>query len=453
LTITKFRLTVVCLRRQALPPPLPHEKSCMKNILKFFITLLLSILARLVVRRYRPHIVMVTGSVGKTSTKDAIAAVLRTRFLVRKSEKSFNSEFGVPFTILGVDNPWDNPMAWFALVKQAIALLVLPNMYPKLLVLEVGADRPGDLARILRIVTPDVVVVTPLPEIPVHVEAYASPEAVREEEFSPAYALHAAAPLIICADDAYACENAIRTPAHVITYGMNQKATVRIDSVGYAEAEGVVEGMCADIEVQGQKKSLTVKGSVGGAQVFPGAAALAVATAFDIPIDTALSALTTSYEPPAGRGRILKGKNDSLIIDDTYNASPIAVEYALRTLKDFPHAMRRIAVLGDMLELGRYSVTEHERIGTLARNSADIVVAVGIRTRSFALAEGNAEVLLYDNAQAAALALVDYVRRGDVVLVKGSQSIRTEQIVKALLADPADVSRLVRQERKWRERA
>lgn len=425
----------------------------MKKIFKFFITLILFILSRLVVRRYRPHIVMITGSVGKTSTKDAVAAVLATRFFVRKSEKSFNSEFGVPFTILGVDNPWDNPFAWFSVVRRAIALLLLPNLYPKMLVLEVGADRPGDLARILRIVTPDAVVVTPLPEIPVHVEAYASPEAVREEEFSPAFALHAAAPLIVSADDAYAGANAVRTPAHMISYGTAENASVRIRDIAFAETDGGVEGMQADITVQGQHKSLVVKGSVGGAQVFPGAAALAVALAFDIAVDDALKALTTSYEPPAGRGRLLRGKNGSLIIDDSYNASPIAVEFALKTLKDFPHASRRIAVLGDMLELGRYSVVEHDRIGTLARDSADIVVAVGIRTRAFAMSEGSAEVLLYDNARAAAAALADTVRSGDVILVKGSQSVRTEHIVKELLADPEDASRLVRQERKWKKKA
>lgn len=425
----------------------------MKNAIKFLITFVLSVLSRLVIRRYHPHIVMVTGSVGKTSTKDAVAVVLSTRFLVRKSEKSFNSEFGVPFTILGVDNPWDNPLAWLSLVRRAVALLLLPNLYPKMLVLEVGADRPGDLARILRIVTPDAVVVTPLPEIPVHVEAYASPEAVREEEFSPAYALHAAAPLIVSADDVYARENAIRTPAHVITYGIDETATVRVSNVGFAAVDGKVSGMQADVTQGDHRKTLVVQGSVGAAQVFPGAAALAVALAFDINADDALAALAASYEPPAGRGRLLMGKNGSTIIDDSYNASPIAVEFALRTLKQFPNAGRRIAVLGDMLELGRYSVTEHERIGALARSSADIVVAVGIRARAFALSEGNAEVLLYDNAQAAAAALVEYVRAGDVILVKGSQSIRTEHIVKALLANPSDASLLVRQERKWREKS
>ena len=424
----------------------------MKNIIKFFTTFILALLARAVVRRYRPYIVMVTGSVGKTSTKDAVAAVLATRFFTRKSEKSFNSEFGVPFTILGVDNPWNNPFAWFSLVRRALSLLVLPNHYPNMLVLEVGADRPGDLARILRIATPDAVVITRLPEVPVHVEAYASPSAVREEEFSPAYALRAAAPLIISADDSYARESAARTPARIISYGVADDAMVRISDVGFYEKDGVVAGMHARAQVNGEQGDLVVKGSVGITQLFPAAAALSTALAFDIPFADAREALE-NYVPPAGRGRLIAGKNETLLIDDSYNASPVAVEQALNTLKSFPHAVRRIAVLGDMLELGRYSVEEHERIGNLARASADLIVAVGIRSRAFATAEGKAEVVLFDTAQAAADALPELIQPGDVILVKGSQSVRTEFIVKALLSDPADRELLVRQERKWRGRA
>jgi UDP-N-acetylmuramoyl-tripeptide--D-alanyl-D-alanine ligase len=395
---------------------------------------------------------MVTGSVGKTSTKDAVAAVLAARFFVRKSDKSFNSEFGVPFTILGADNPWGNPLAWLSLVKHAIVLLILPNHYPNMLVLEVGADRPGDLERILSIATPDAVVVTRLPDIPVHVEAYASPEAVREEEFSPAHALSAAAPLIICADDPYAIESAKSTPAQVSTYGVAVGAGVHIKMVDFNETDGVVSGMRASITSGGESGELVVKGSVGSTtQVLPMVAALAVAKAFDISLTDALLALD-AYEPPPGRGRLLAGKDGSLIIDDSYNASPIAVEKALATLAYFPHATRRIAVLGDMLELGRYSVAEHARIGALARDSADLVVAVGIRARAFANAEGRAEVLLFDNSHAAADAISEIILPGDVVLVKGSQSIRTERIVKALLADPADAEKLVRQESAWQRK-
>lgn len=424
----------------------------MKNIFKYIVASILALLARAVVRRYKPYIVMVTGSVGKTSTKDTVAAVLSSRFLVRKSEKSFNSEFGVPFTILGVDNPWHNPFAWFSIVKRALILLILPNHYPNMLVLEVGADRPGDLARILRIATPDAVVVTRLPEVPVHVEAYASPEAVREEEFSPAHALLAEAPLIVSADDEYALESAMHTPARVISYGLAEGSTVRASNIDFFESCGSVTGMRADVVVNGEQGEIVVKGSVGTVQVLPAAAALAVALSFKISLAEAISSLD-AYEPPPGRGRLLAGKNGSIIIDDSYNSSPIAVEQALETLKAFPHAARRIAVLGDMLELGRYSVIEHERIGALARDSVDVLAAIGIRARAFASAEGKSGVLQFDNVRDAASGLADLVNPGDVILVKGSQSVRMERIVKALLADPADAVHLVRQEEKWLQRA
>ncbi len=424
----------------------------MKKILKTIVANTLALVAGMVVRRYHPQVVMVSGSVGKTSTKDAVAVVLTTRFLVRSSEKSFNSEFGVPFTILGVKNPWGNPLAWVSIVKKSLALLLLPNHYPNMLVLEVGADRPGDLARILRIATPDAVVVTRLPEIPVHVEAYSSPEAVREEEFSPAYALNAESPLIVPSDDPYALDSALRTPARVISYGSTDDATVRITDVDFYENEGKVSGMQAKVQVDDTQEHLVVKGSVGTTQLLPVAVALACALAFEIPIPEALKALE-SYGPPPGRGRLFAGMNDSTIIDDSYNASPAAVEEALTTLKSFPRAKRRIVVLGDMLELGRYSVMEHGRIGTLASNSADIIIAVGIRARAFADATRSTKTILFDNARAAALALPDLVREGDVILVKGSQSIRTERIVEALLANPSDASRLVRQEREWKRKS
>ena len=423
----------------------------MKKILKSIVAFLLALVARAVVRRYRPRIVMVTGSVGKTSTKDAIAAVLSTRFFVRASDKSFNSEFGVPFTILGVNNPWYDPLEWVFIVKSALALLLLPNHYPNMLVLEVGADRPGDLARIARIATPDAVVVTRLPEVPVHVEAYPSPEAVREEEFSPAYALAAGAPLIVPTDDLYALDMAMRTPARIISYAVTTDANVRISDIDFYQPDGKVAGVQGNIQMNDEQGNVVVRGAVGKTQLIPIAAAFAVAHAFLIPFSEALEAFK-SYEPPPGRGRIFVGKNGSVIIDDSYNASPAAVEEALLTLKAFPHAGRRIAVLGDMLELGRYSAMEHERISTLANDSADVIATVGIRARAFGTVRTGAQVISFDNAHAAASALSELVHAGDVVLVKGSQAIRTERIVEALLANPTDAAGLVRQEKAWKKK-
>ncbi len=423
----------------------------MKKFFKSIVAFTIGIFARAVIHKYHPQIVMVTGSVGKTSTKDAVAEVLGTRFFVRSSEKSFNSEFGVPFTILGVENPWRNPIAWFEIIKNALVLLILPNHYPNMLVLEIGADKPGDMARILKIATPNMVVVTRLPDVSVHVEAYASPEAVQEEEFSPAYALAPEAPLIVPSDDPYAFDNAIRTNARVFCYGTTPNSSVHVSEVNFYEEKEKVVGMHAHMNTKGGRGKLVVKGSVGTTQILPAAAAVAAGIALDIPIHESLKALE-DYTPPPGRGRILEGKNGSIIIDDSYNASPAAVEEALATLKAFPHAHRRVAVLGDMLELGRYSVLEHERIGALADKSADVIVAVGIRARAFTAAPKSVEVMSFDNSFTAASTLPALVREGDVILVKGSQSIRMERIVEALLADRSDATKLVRQEEKWKQK-
>lgn len=429
----------------------------MKNLGKTIIAFLLGIVARAVVHRYQPRIVMVTGSVGKTSTKDAVAVTLATRYFVRKSEKSFNSEFGVPFTILGVGNPWGNPFAWLSVIRSALALLILPNHYPNMLVLETGADRPGDLARILRIATPHAVVVTRLPDVPVHVEAYTCPAAVREEEFSPAYTLSAGEPLILSADLPRALAMAKGTPARIVSFGSAPEATVRITDIDFYASDHAIVGMTARAAIGDEQGTLIVRGSVGRTQILPVAAALATAHAFNIPLNEAIEALE-GYEPPPGRGRILAGVNASTIIDDSYNASPAANEEALATLKSFPHATRRIAILGDMLELGRYSVQEHERIGALACASADLVIAVGIRARTFALAREHckkkgAELMTFDDSRTAAKELPHIVQTGDVILVKGSQSIRMERVVESLLADRADTVKLVRQEPEWKRRS
>ena len=350
----------------------------MKKILRSLVASFLAVLARIILWKYRPTIVMVTGSVGKTSTKDAVAAALSHGHLLRASEKSYNSEFGVPLTIIGAKNPWENPGAWIRVIEEALALIILPNHYPKMLVLEVGADSPGDLARILSIATPDAVVVTRLPDIPVHVEAYASPAAVREEEFQPAYALSAGSPLIISADDTYACTMAKRLDANVVTVGYSTDADVVIGTPHFKNG-----GMHATVTYGEHHYQLEAKGALGRTQLYAPAMALALATSLHMSVTDALQGLT-SYAPPPGRARTLKGKRGSTIIDDSYNASPAAVEEALSSLTFVPGG-RYIVAIGDMLELGRYSMQEHERIGVLVGKSADMVVTVGERSEALRL--------------------------------------------------------------------
>jgi UDP-N-acetylmuramoyl-tripeptide--D-alanyl-D-alanine ligase len=435
----------------------------MKKLLRNMCADMLGICARAVIHKYKPRILMVTGSVGKTSTKDAIAAALSFTYEVRASQKSYNSEFGVPFTILGCENPWNSPLAWIRVYLRAFGMIVAQRPYPEILVLEVGADSPGDLKRILRIATPDIVVVTKLPEIPVHVEAYATPQAVREEEFTPAYALAPGKPLIISSDDTFASIMAKPLLAKVYTYGLAETADIHIknpviESKKSPEGEGnTITGMRAEVGIEGTTYTLYSRGSLGLPQLYSPAAALAVAHALGMSVEDALSGLK-GYVPPPGRARILTGMNDSILIDDSYNSSPAAVEESLHTLslvKELLPQSRMIAVLGDMLELGRYSNEEHIRIGKLVPLSAQVLVTVGKRAQGIkegALTLDMKDIYTYESAEEAGEFLKQFIQKNDVVVIKGSQSMRMEKIVGMLLKHPKESNLLVRQDQQWKSK-
>lgn len=422
----------------------------MKTLLRSIVASILASLARAIVAKYEPTIVMVTGSVGKTSTKDAAAVALSARYRLRASEKSYNSEFGVPLTIIGAKNPWENAAAWFEVIGHGVSLILTTHDYPEMLVLEVGADRPGDLEKILRIATPDAVIVTRLPDVPVHVEAYASPQEVRDEEFRPAYALRPGCPLVISADDEHARAMAERLDVNVLTVGYANDADVHIGIPAYIQG-----GMQAMVTTCGEKYTLRAEGALGRSQIYAPAMALALATMLNMSASQAEQALR-GYVPPPGRARVLSGIKGSLIVDDSYNASPAAVAEALMALQMVPYT-RRIAVLGDMLELGRFSREEHEQVGKLAYDYVDLLITVGPRseaTRDAARAAGmrDTETLGFSTSLEAAHALQDLVHEGDVIVVKGSQGMRMERISEALIADPADARFLVRQDKEWKRR-
>ena len=335
-------------------------------------------------------------------------------------------------------------------------MLLLPNLYPKMLVLEVGADRPGDLARIMKIGLPDAVVVTRLPDVPVHVEAYASTEAVKDEEFTPAYFLAPGAPLILASNNDYALSMGKKTLAKIVTFGFAESADVHIAEPEIAYSDDTAVGMRADVTIANKTYSITTEGALGRHQVLAPAAALATALSLHVPLSEALKGLS-HYRPPQGRARLLVGIRESVLIDDSYNSSPAAAEEALASLRMLTTSGKRIAVLGDMLELGRYSVSEHEKIGTLAARTTDLLITVGTRsraTRDAAIAAGLPEAATYSftTALEAVPTLLDIIQKNDAVLVKGSQGMRMEKILEEIILNPFDTALLVRQEREWKRR-
>ena len=435
----------------------------MKNIFKKLVVFIITLQARAVLRKYKPVIVAVTGSVGKTSTKDAIYAVLAKSARVRKSEKSFNSEIGLPLTILGVPNAWNNPFRWLQNIIDGVFILVFNAQYPEWLVLEVGADRPGDITSLSKWLPVDIAVITLLPEMPVHVEFFDSPEAVIEEKAAIIDAIVPGGVLALFADDPRTLGLQHRLPApdaRIITFGFAEGADVRGEHVKLLQEKGKDNwpiGMTATITSDGVSVPLEIAGAAGAHAFLPALAAAAVGAALHKPLGDIAGALE-SYDPPPGRMRLIRGVKDTLIIDDTYNASPEATVAALTTLGMITTKGREMAVLADMMELGRHSTEEHRKIGEYAAKHADMLVTVGFRARDIAataLDNGMPEsnILQFENSGKAGAELQNLIKEGDCVLVKGSQSMRMERVVEEIMAEPDRAGELlVRQDAEWKKR-
>jgi UDP-N-acetylmuramoyl-tripeptide--D-alanyl-D-alanine ligase len=427
----------------------------MKEIFKKVIIAILTFEAKILLKRTRPQIIAITGSVGKTSIKDAIFEVFKGNAHVRKSEKSFNSEIGVPLSVLGLPNAWSNPFLWIKNIFDGALIALHPHEYPKLLVLEMGVDRPGDMDKLTSWIRPDVVVLTRLPDVPVHVEFFDSPEAVIKEKKKLVDALKPDGVLVYNQDDEKVVEVAQTVFQRSIGYSRYSLSpfTASADKVVYEDGRAVgFEFLLTHLD---RATLMRVNGSLGVQHAYNYAAAAAVASVFSIGIDTVADALR-SYAPPVGRMRIIPGIKDTLIIDDTYNSSPTASERSLATLGELKGVKRRIAVLGDMMELGQFSIREHERIGRLIPHSADILATIGVRSRGFSKGAIDAgmnpkNIFEFDNALQAGKEMQTFIHAGDVLLVKGSQSIRAERFVEELMAEPERAEELlVRQDPMWK---
>ncbi len=181
-------------------------------------------------------------------------------------------------------------------------------------------------------------------------------------------------------------------------------------------------------------------------------ASLAVGVVFGVNLVDGAQALR-KFSGVAGRMRLVPGIKNTLIIDDTYNSAPASTHLALETLKNLP-AKRRIAVLGDMLELGKYTIEAHEEMGNFAAGIADILVTSGARAKFAAYAAGNQmdqkNIYSFVNSDSAKSKVQELIEEGDLILVKGSQGMRMEKIVEEIMAEPEKKNELlVRQGKKW----
>jgi UDP-N-acetylmuramoyl-tripeptide--D-alanyl-D-alanine ligase len=431
----------------------------MKEILKKIITKILRIEAQLVLKKYKPKIVAITGSVGKTSTKDAVYAVVSKFAYVRKSEKSFNSEIGLPLTILGCPNGWSSPAVWLRNIFKAIWLIVWPHKYPKWLVLEVGVGKPKDMKKTASWLKTDVVIMTAIGETPVHIEFFDSRNHLVEEKSQLIKTLKKDGILILNADDQTILNMKSKTKNIVVTYGFSKEADVigSEDTILYSDS-GNPQGIIFRVDHGGSSLPVLIEGVFGRNHIYASLAALALAYGLKFNMLEAANALK-NYDVPPGRMRLLPGIKNSFIIDDTYNSSPFASETALKTLENIEKSKsRRIAVLGDMLELGKHTEEAHKNIGRIVAEVADVLITVGERAKDIkagALEENMKEknIFSFSDSVSAGEFLKDFIKKDDLILIKGSQGMRMERSVEAILDAIENKEKLlVRQDAEWKNK-
>lgn len=433
----------------------------MKARIRNLVVRILTWEARKVLARTSPRIVGVTGNVGKTSAKDTIAAVLATGFTVRRSHKNYNTEIGLPLAIMELESGWGSALAWISNVLKGLHQALFRRRYAQWLVAELGVDHPGDMDAAIDLLSLDVAVMTGMSNPPVHAEYFGSAEALYAEKAKIIKGLKSGGTLVANYDDEITRNLVIASGHPAIFFGTQSGASIHASNIHltYRDENGkrVPEGLTFKLEYQGKSLPVRLPGVVGKNIVYAALAAIAVGMSQRLNVVEMIAALATA-ERPRGRLRLFRGKDGSMILDDTYNSSPTAALLALETLESIEISGRRIVVMGDMLELGEFSESAHRNVGIAAAKFADLLIVVGQRARMMAEGARDAgypedKIVRIADAKLAAEKVPELVKSGDLVLVKGSQGARMERVVKALLAEPARAPELlVRQEKVWHTR-
>ena len=414
-------------------------------------------LAGRIVKKYQPKIIGITGSIGKTSAKEAVAAVLSSKYRIRKNIKNYNNEIGLPLTIIGAEAQGKNIFGWIIVIIKGIKLLMTDiKDYPEVLVLEMGADKSGDIEYLINIAKPDVSVVTKVS--PTHIEFFKSLDAIAREKRNIVTCLKDQDFAILNFDDDRVIKMSDKTKGHIISFGHNKGADVQaVEYVNLAE-DGVIKGIRFKIQYKGSTVPAFLPHVIGKHQMNSALIGAAVGLAMDMNLVDISSGLK-NYVSPKGRMNVINGFKNSLIIDDTYNSSPEAAHKAVEAVANLETVTngRKIAFMGDMMELGDISDEEHFNLGKkIADMKFDLLVAVGTfaeKIKEGAKAGDLQNVLTFADSDLALNKVTDIIKEGDIILVKGSQGSRMEKIVKVLMAEPDKAKDLlIRQSGDWLNR-
>ncbi|MEI7620428.1 MAG: UDP-N-acetylmuramoyl-tripeptide--D-alanyl-D-alanine ligase [Candidatus Falkowbacteria bacterium] len=424
----------------------------MKKILQ----LILKTMAKMVLAKYKPEVIGITGSVGKTSTKEAVYAVLKDKFHIRRSLKNYNNELGVPLTILGIDSPGKSIIGWIKVLGYFLKLLIIKDKnYPSVLILEMGIDRPGDMKYLISIVRPKIGLVTGVGSS--HLEFFDKPENIQKEKRVLVESLTKDSLAVLNYDNELTRDMKEEVICQVLNYGLTEGADIMAQEINFnfkkINNDEDLLGVSFKLNYRGAIVPVFLPHVIGYPPIYAALAASAVALHYSINLVDIAQSLS-EFRLPAGRLNLITGRKKTKVIDDTYNSSPDSCLAALSILSEvnIPRG-RKIAVLGDMLELGNNSDAGHKEVGKKVAESVDLLVAVGEKGKVIgeeAAKCGLKKVIYMENSLKAAENILDIISEGDLILVKGSQGARMEKVVKVLMAEPEKAfDLLVRQGKGW----
>ena len=427
------------------------------------IQLKLKILSKLILKKYKPKIIGITGSVGKTSAKEAVYTVLKTKFNVRRNTKNYNNEIGLPLTIIGSDSPGKSIFGWLGVFFKALGLILFKDKnYPKILVLEMGVDRPGDMKYLMGIAKGDIGIVTLISHS--HEEFFEDVKEIQKEKGLLVENLKPGGWAILNFDDELTRELAGKSKVKVLSYGFKEGAMLRAQELvfSFEKTKDIKNllGISFKLNYNGSFVPVLLPQVIGYNSIYAALVAAAVGATMEMNL-VEISKAMREFDSPNGRMNLIDGIKHTLIIDDTYNSSPISVMSALDIVSKIPIAKgaRRFAVLGDMLELGKYSEEGHREVGRYAAKSgANKLITVGERSRDIARSAEEAgmardNIFEYTDVAEAGRFIQQRIEQGDLILVKGSQGMRLEKIVKEIMAEPLRAKELlVRQEEEWEDK-
>lgn len=424
----------------------------MKNFFKKIVLFLLQRFARRRLKKFKGKIVCVTGSIGKTSIKDAIYTVLNTKFRTLRNPGNMNTEFGLPLAILGLDSGYSSAAKWSWLVIKGFYKSLRP-MYSEMIVVETGVDKPGDMDELMSIVKPDVAVMSLISPVHLNEGQFKDLDDIFEEKSKLVKALK---------DDGVAILNIDDERMATLVKGRNKKNTITYGESADADfkATGITEdltGLTFNLNTEGRRIEAKVP-ILGKHHVNIVLPAIACGHVMGFTLEESLEALQRFKLPP-GRLNLIEGSLDGVkIIDGSYNSSPTACIEALKTLGNLKvgKGCRKIAVLGSMNELGYDSDKLHLEVASNIPVGLDILITVGKAAEIFssvAAEKGIKQVLNYATSQEAVDGFADKIQGNDIILVKGSQNnVRLERFVKAIMKNPEMAGELlVRQGRYWQK--